>query len=56
MTIQNTGSSWEQLLEVARNNTSARRVRRLEQSPFTAPIPSSLHKLPTDTVPPVVLY
>lgn len=56
MTIQKTESSWEQLLEVARNNTSARRVRRLGQSPSTAPIPSSLHKLPADTAPPVVLY
>jgi glutathione S-transferase len=56
MTIQNTGSSWEQLLEVARNNTSARRVRRHGQSPSTAPIPSSLHKLPADTAPPVLLY
>ncbi|WP_250123457.1 glutathione S-transferase family protein [Chroococcidiopsis sp. CCMEE 29] len=56
MTIQNTESSWEQLLEVARNNTSARRVRRPGQSPSTAPIPSSLHKLPADTAPPVLLY
>ena len=29
MTIQATEFSWEQLLEAARNNTSARRVRRL---------------------------
>lgn len=55
MTIQNTGSSWEQLLEVARNNTSARGVRKPGQSPSTACIPSSLHKLLTDTAPPVVL-
>jgi glutathione S-transferase len=56
MSIQNTEFIWEQLLEVARNNTSARRVRRSGQSPSTAPIPSSLHKLPADTAPPVVLY
>lgn len=56
MTIQNTGSSWEQLLEVARNNTSARQVHRPGQSPSTAPIPSSVHKLPADTAPPVLLY
>ncbi|MBD2100407.1 glutathione S-transferase family protein [Leptolyngbya sp. FACHB-261] len=56
MVIHNTESSWEQLLEVARDNTSARRLRRPGQSPSTVPIASSLHKLPTDTAPPVVLY
>ncbi|MBW4596573.1 MAG: glutathione S-transferase N-terminal domain-containing protein [Brasilonema angustatum HA4187-MV1] len=56
MSIQNTVSSWEQLFEVAQKNTSARRVRRPGQSPSTAPIPSSLHKLPPDTAPPVLLY
>ncbi len=56
MPIQHTVSSWEQLLEIARQNTDARRVRRLGQSPSTAPIPSSLHKLPPDTAPPVLLY
>jgi glutathione S-transferase len=45
MTIQKTESSWEQLLEVARNNTSARRVHRPGQSPSSAPIASSLHFL-----------
>ena len=54
--IQNTISSWEQLLEIAQKHTSARRVRRSGQSPSTAPIPSSLHKLPPDTAPPVLLY
>jgi glutathione S-transferase len=54
--IQNTGSSWEQLLEIAQKHTSARRVRRAGQSPSTAPIPSSLHKLPPETKPPVLLY
>jgi glutathione S-transferase len=49
-------SSWEQLLLIAQNNTSARRVRRTGQSPSTAPIPSSLHKLPPDAVIPVLLY
>ncbi len=56
MSIQNTESSWEQLLEIAQKNTPARRVRRPGQSPSTAPIPSSLHKLPPDTEPPVLLY
>lgn len=56
MPIQNTVSSWEQLFEIAQKNTSARRVRRPGQSPSTAPIPSSLHKLPPDTAPPVLLY
>ncbi|MEH1866143.1 MAG: glutathione S-transferase family protein [Nostoc sp.] len=56
MSIQNTGSNWEQLLEIAQKNTPARRVRRQGQSPSTAPIPSSLHKLPPDTEPPVLLY
>jgi len=55
MSIPNT-LSWEHLLETARQNTSARRVRRIGQSPSTAPIPSSLHKLPPDTAPPVLLY
>ncbi|MCP6762118.1 MAG: glutathione S-transferase family protein [Fischerella sp. CENA71] len=56
MSIQNTVSSWEQLLEIAQKNTPARRVRRPGQSPSTAPIPSSLHKLPPETTPPVLLY
>jgi glutathione S-transferase len=49
-------SSWEQLLETARNHTPARRVKRPGQSPSTAPVPSSLHKLPPNTEPPVLLY
>ncbi len=56
MSIQDTVSSWEQLFEIAQKNTSARRVRRPGQSPSTEPIPSSLHKLPPDTTPPVLLY
>ena len=56
MSIQNTTLSWDQLLEFAQNNTPARRVRRPGQSPSTAPIPSSLHKLPPETPPPVLLY
>ncbi|MEH1783280.1 MAG: glutathione S-transferase family protein [Nostoc sp.] len=56
MSIQDTVTSWEQLLEIAQKNTPARRVRRPGQSPSTAPIPSSLHKLPPDTEPPVLLY
>ncbi|MDZ8258842.1 glutathione S-transferase family protein [Nostoc sp. ChiQUE01b] len=56
MSIQDTVSNWEQLLEIAQKNTQARRVRRPGQSPSTAPIPSSLHKLPPDTEPPVLLY
>ena len=56
MSGQNTSLSWEQLLEIAQNNTSARRVRRPGQSPSTAPIPSGLYKLPPETSPPVLLY
>lgn len=56
MPVQDTVSSWDKLLEIAQKNTSARRVRRPGQSPSTAPIPSSLHKLPPDTAPPVLLY
>jgi len=56
MSIQNTLSTWDELLETARKNTSARRVRRPGQTPSTAPIPSSLHKLSPDTAPPVLLY
>ncbi|MBN3960163.1 glutathione S-transferase family protein [Nostoc sp. NMS8] len=56
MSIQDTVISWEQLLEIAQKNTPARRVRRPGQSPSTAPIPSSLHKLPPDTEPSVLLY
>ncbi|BAZ37122.1 glutathione S-transferase-like protein [Calothrix sp. NIES-4101] len=56
MPIQNTVSGWEQLLEIARKNTDARRVRRPGQHPSTAPIPNSLHKLSPDTKPPVLLY
>ncbi len=56
MSIQATLSSWEQLFETAQKHTSARRVRRPGQAPSTAPIPSGLHKLPPDTIPPVLLY
>ncbi|MBD2565196.1 MULTISPECIES: glutathione S-transferase family protein [Nostoc] len=56
MSIQNTVSSWEEVLEIARKNTSARRVKRPGQSPSTVPIPSSLQKLPPNTQPPVLLY
>jgi len=56
MTTQNTLSSWDELLEIAQKNTPARRVRRPGQAPSTAPIPSSLHKLPPDTAPTVILY
>ncbi|OUL20992.1 glutathione S-transferase [Nostoc sp. T09] len=56
MSIQDAVTNWEQLLEIARQNTPARRVKRPGQSPSTAPIPSSLHKLPPDTRPPVLLY
>ncbi|MCG6138414.1 MAG: glutathione S-transferase family protein [Nostoc sp. LLA-1] len=56
MSIQTTVSTWEELLETARKNTPVRRVKRPGQSPSTAPIPSSLHKLPPDTPPPVLLY
>ncbi len=56
MPVQDTVSSWDKLLEIAQKNTSARRVRRPGQSPSTAPIPSSLHKLPPDTAPTVLLY
>ncbi|OKH43318.1 glutathione S-transferase [Calothrix sp. HK-06] len=52
----NSISTWEQLLEIARQKTDARRIARPGQSPSTAPIPSSLHKLPKDTKPPVLLY
>ncbi|MBD1868053.1 glutathione S-transferase N-terminal domain-containing protein [Cyanobacteria bacterium FACHB-471] len=48
--------TWEQLSEIAQKHTSARRVRRPGKSPSTAPIPSSLHKLPPDTDPLVLLY
>lgn len=56
MSVQNNTLSWDQLLELAQNNTPARRVPRPGQSPSTAPIPSSLHKLPPETPPPVLLY
>ncbi|MBV9388908.1 MAG: glutathione S-transferase N-terminal domain-containing protein [Chroococcidiopsidaceae cyanobacterium CP_BM_ER_R8_30] len=56
MPIQTSVSSWEELLEIAQKNTSARRVRRPGQTPSTAPIPSGLNKLPPDTALPVLLY
>lgn len=56
MSVQNTTLSWDQILELAQNNTPARRVRRFGASPSSAPIPSSLHKLPPETPPPVLLY
>ncbi|WP_298905480.1 glutathione S-transferase family protein [uncultured Nostoc sp.] len=56
MSIQNTLSTWEEVLDTARKNTFARRVKRTGQSPSTAPIPNSLQKLPPNTQPPVLLY
>ncbi|MBU7583128.1 MAG: glutathione S-transferase N-terminal domain-containing protein [Nostoc sp. TH1S01] len=56
MTTPTTASTWEQLFEIAQKHTPARRVRRPGQSPSTAPIPSSLHTLPPETTPPVLLY
>ena len=55
-TLSATISSWEELLETARQNTPARRVKRPGQAPSTAPIPSNLHKLPPDRKPSVLLY
>jgi glutathione S-transferase len=49
-------SSWDQLLETARQNTPARRVKRPGQAPSTVPISSSYHKLPPERKPPVLLY
>jgi len=55
-TLSTTISNWEELLETARQNTPARRVKRPGQAPSTAPIPSNLHKLPPDRKPSVLLY
>lgn len=52
--IFKTTPTWEQLLELAQERTPQRRVRRPGQSPSTAPIPSSLHKLPPATLLPVL--
>lgn len=54
--IPDTVTNWEQLLETARSQISARRVRRPGQSPSTAPIPSSLGKLAPGERPAVLLY
>lgn len=56
MTVQNTTPTWDRLLEFAQNNTPQRRVRRPGQLPSSVPIPSSWHKLSSETSPPVVLY
>lgn len=48
--------SWNELLKIARKNTTARRMRRLGQSPSTVPIPISLDQLPYDAAVPVLLY
>ncbi|MBV9384901.1 MAG: glutathione S-transferase N-terminal domain-containing protein [Chroococcidiopsidaceae cyanobacterium CP_BM_ER_R8_30] len=56
MPVQTPELNWDTLLGIARKNTSARRIRRPGQSPSTAPIPSSLHQLPPDTILPVLLY
>jgi glutaredoxin len=47
---------WEQLLESARCQTPACRIRRPGQSPSIAPIPSSWHKLVPGEKPFVLLY
>lgn len=54
--IFNATPTWDRLLELAQERTPQRRVRRPGKSPSTAPIPSSLYKLPPETLPPVLLY
>lgn len=56
MTIQETLLTWEQLLAIAQSQTPLRRVRRPGQSPSTAPIPGSWHKLAPGEKPVVLLY
>lgn len=55
-TVQDTIANWEQLLQIARSRTSARRVRRPGQSPSTAPVSSGLSKLSAGEQPAVLLY
>jgi glutathione S-transferase len=55
-TLSTSTSSWEELLQVAQSQTSARRVRRPGEHPSTAPIPTSLHKLAPGETAPVRLY
>lgn len=54
--LKNGLADWDTLLEAARAQTTARRVRRPGRSPSTAPIPTGLQTLPPGTVPPIVLY
>lgn len=54
--VAQTLSSWEELLQTAQSQTTARRVRRPGEHPSTAPIPSSLHRLAPGETAPVLLY
>jgi hypothetical protein len=56
MSIQDNLLGWEQLLELAQGQTSARRWRRPGQAPSTAPIPGSWHRLAPGEKPAVLLY
>ncbi|WP_416668853.1 glutathione S-transferase family protein [Egbenema bharatensis] len=56
MLTQATLPNWDELLQTARSQTPVRRIRRPGQSPSTAPIPSSIDKLPPNTKPLVLLY
>lgn len=49
-------STWEEILQIAQSQTTARRVHRPGEHPSTAPIPSSLRKLAVGETPPVLLY
>ena len=51
MSIQDKVSSWENLLEISQKNTSAEWVKRVGQSPSTAPVSGN-----RDQTPPILLY
>ncbi len=56
MLIQENSSSWEDLLKIAKENTSSQWVLRPDRSPSSAPISSHLQELTEDQKAPILLY
>ena len=56
MLVSESLSSWENLLKVAKENTSSQWILRPNQSPSSAPISNHLQNLNEDEKPPILLY
>ena len=56
MLISESRSSWENILKIAKENTSSQWILRPNESPSSVPISSHLQNLAKDEKPPILLY